>query len=154
MVCPHCRSAIARLDRDLKDLGKVAALVETESPLSIGLAGRYQGKSFRLTGRAQMRHAQGGVWDEWYAAFDDNRWGWLAEAQGRFYMSFEQKLEHLPPFENLTIGEAVPKLATPLVVAEKGTAVRDDGGSQPGIAASRCERIAGTRAIAAAIESI
>ncbi len=69
-----------------------------------------------------MRHAQGGVWDEWYAAFDDNRWGWLAEAQGRFYMSFEQKVEHLPPFENLTIGEAVPKLATPLVVAEKGTA--------------------------------
>lgn len=122
VVCPHCRSAVARLDRDLKDLGKVAALVDTDSPLTIGLAGRYQGKPFRLTGRAQMRHALGGVWDEWYAAFDDNRWGWLAEAQGRFYMSFEQKLQHLPDYDSLTVGEPVPKLVTPLVVAEKGSA--------------------------------
>jgi len=29
---------------------------------------------------------RGGVWDEWYLALDDGRWGWLAEAQGRFYL--------------------------------------------------------------------
>ena len=29
------------------------------------------------------------MWDEWYAAFADGRWGWLAEAQGRFYMTFQ-----------------------------------------------------------------
>lgn len=122
VVCPHCRSAIARLDRDLKDLGKVAALVETESPLAIGLAGKYGGHSFRLTGRAQLRHAMGGVWDEWYAAFDNNRWGWLAEAQGRFYMSFEDPRHDLPDFNSLIVGDVVPRLSTPLVVSEKGSA--------------------------------
>ncbi len=122
VVCPHCRSAIARLDRDLKDLGKVAALVETDSPLTIGLSGKYNGKSFRLTGRAQLRHALGGVWDEWYAAFDDNRWGWLAEAQGRFYMSFEEAVPDLPAFDSLAVGEPVPKLKIPLIVSEKGGA--------------------------------
>ena len=38
---------------ELKDLGKVAAIVDTESPLSIGLTGNYFGKSFRLTGPLQ-----------------------------------------------------------------------------------------------------
>src|SRR5436190_1803239 len=83
--------------------------VKTDSPLSIGLAGKYNGKSFRLTGRAQMRHALGGVWDEWYAAFSDNKWGWLAEAQGRFYMSFEEPLKELPDFNSLVVGERAPK---------------------------------------------
>ena len=85
VVCEFCNSVIARGDRKLEDLGKVADLAETGSPLDIGLRGMYQGVSFELTGRAQLGHEAGGVWDEWYAAFADGRWGWLAEAQGRFY---------------------------------------------------------------------
>ncbi len=122
VVCPHCRSAIARTDRDLKDLGKVAALVDTESPLTLGLQGKYNGVSFRLTGRAQLRHTMGGMWDEWYAAFSDNRWGWLAEAQGRFFLTFEEDVPGLPAYESLHVGEAVPNVKIPLVVAEKGSA--------------------------------
>ena len=41
-----------------------------------------------LTGRAQFAHEAGGVWDEWYASFPNDRWGWLAEAQGKFYLTF------------------------------------------------------------------
>src|SRR5712692_10699179 len=89
-ICPYCRSVVARGDRQLENLGKVADLVETDSVLAVGLKGRYQGVPFELTGRTQLRHQAGGVWDEWYAAFADGRWGWLAEAQGRFYLTFEK----------------------------------------------------------------
>ena len=49
-----------------------------------------------LVGMAQIRHAQGGIWQEWYARFDSGRWGWLAEAQGRFYLTFKVDSPSLP----------------------------------------------------------
>ena len=42
-VCPYCNSVVARGDRGLEDLGKVADLAETGSPLDLWLKGRYQG---------------------------------------------------------------------------------------------------------------
>lgn len=127
VVCEFCHSVVARTDRALEDLGKVAELVETGSPLDVGLAGVYQGVGFELTGRAQLAHEAGGVWDEWYAAFADGRWGWLAEAQGRFYMTFEQSLPEqslIPPIESLELGAPVAAIPTsvPLIVAETGQA--------------------------------
>ncbi|MEK6405967.1 MAG: DUF4178 domain-containing protein [Acidobacteriota bacterium] len=127
VVCEFCHSVVARGDRKLEDLGKVADLVETGSPLDIGLRGVYQGVPFELTGRAQIRHQAGGMWDEWYAAFQDGRWGWLAEAQGRFYLTFEQSLSEqslIPPFETIQPGMPVAALQTsvPLTVAETGVA--------------------------------
>src|SRR5262249_52312433 len=127
VVCEFCRSVVARTDRALEDLGKVAELADTGSPLEVGLKGTAHNRSFELTGRAQLGHEAGGIWDEWYAAFSDGRWGWLAEAQGRFYLTFELPLdtpEALPSFEALELGHpvaAIP-LSVPLVVAEKGTA--------------------------------
>ncbi|HKP85088.1 MAG TPA: DUF4178 domain-containing protein [Blastocatellia bacterium] len=127
VVCEFCNSAVARGDRNLEDLGKVADLVETASPLDVGLKGVYRGVPFELTGRAQLGHAAGGIWDEWYAAFQDGRWGWLAEAQGRFYLTFQTHLSEqtlIEPFEMLELGEPVPAISSsiPLVVAEKGVA--------------------------------
>ena len=92
IVCPFCRSAIARTDRALEDLGKVAEIVESESPLKLGLKGEFKGAKFELTGRAQLRHELGGTWDEWYATFSNGWVGWLAEAQGRCYLTFYQPL--------------------------------------------------------------
>ncbi|WP_257304667.1 DUF4178 domain-containing protein [Geothrix campi] len=89
-VCPYCKALAARRDRDPELIGKVADLVDTGSPLALGATGRYTGRSFTLAGRVQLKHPLGGVWDEWYLALDDGRWGWLAEAQGRFYLTFTQ----------------------------------------------------------------
>jgi ssDNA-binding Zn-finger/Zn-ribbon topoisomerase 1 len=127
VVCEFCNSAIARGDRNLEDLGKVAELVETGSPLDVGLKGVYRGVSFELTGRAQLGHSAGGLWDEWYAAFQDGRLGWLAEAQGRFYLTFQKPMsEHglIEPFDMLELGEPVAAMpsSVPFVVAEKGVA--------------------------------
>ena len=127
VVCEFCHSVVARTDRGIEDLGKVSDVVESGSPLQVGLRGVFLGVAFELTGRAQLQHAAGGFWDEWYAAFADGRWGWLAEAQGRFYLTFQTQVPSpnaLPSFDSLQLGQqvwAIPAQQPP-VVAEKGTA--------------------------------
>src|ERR671926_272052 len=153
VVCEFCHSVVARTDRGVEDAGKVADIVESGSPLEVGLRGVFLGVAFELTGRAQLQHAAGGFWDEWYAAFADGRWGWLAEAQGRFYLTFQIQVPSpnaLPSFDSLQLGQqvwAIPAQQPP-VVAEKGTArmlaaarlrrARDDArGTRPRARAAR-----------------
>jgi len=126
IICPFCRSAVARTDRGVEDLGKVAEIMDSESPLRVGLKGAWNNVNFELTGRAQLKHELGGYWDEWYATFSNGWVGWLAEAQGRFYLTFFQPLKDvtLPTFDGLQLGQTVPEIPskTPLMVQEKGTA--------------------------------
>jgi len=127
VVCPHCRSAVARTDRGLSDLGRVAEIVESQSPLRLGLKGIWRGYRFELTGRSQNRHELGGVWDEWYATFSNGWVGWLAEAQGKFYLTFHKKLPsnvQIPSYESLIVGQPILGIheRVPLIVAEKGVA--------------------------------
>lgn len=89
---------------------------------------------FELTGRAQLKHELGGFWDEWYATFSNGWVGWLAEAQGNFYLTFYQPLPQgitLPTYDQLQVGQPVSELpnTTPLMVVEKGvaTSVAADG---------------------------
>ncbi|MBK8302764.1 MAG: DUF4178 domain-containing protein [Chloracidobacterium sp.] len=134
LVCPYCRSAVARTDRGLEDLGKVAEIAESESPLKLGLKGTFKDTRFELTGRAQLRHELGGSWDEWYATFSNGWVGWLAEAQGRFYLTFYQPLPAgtaIPSFAGLQLGQTIDGIPnpSPLMVQEKGkgTSVAADG---------------------------
>jgi len=127
VICESCGAIVARTDLKIEEIGKIAAIADSTSPLKIGLEGKFNGKSFTLTGRVQYRHQAGGVWDEWYAALSNGKWGWLAEAQGRFYMTFEQKAPKLlPEFERLQLGEAI---TASLTVGEKGiaTAIAAEG---------------------------
>lgn len=117
VVCGNCNSIVARTDRGIEDHGKVAALIDTGSPLRVGADGKYRGQPFRVTGRTQLRHQAGGVWDEWYAALADGRWAWLAEAQGRFYVTFKTSGEGAPALGSLKLGD---RILGDLVVAEIG----------------------------------
>jgi len=117
VVCWYCRTLVARGDRGVEDHGKVAALIDTGSPLRVGLAGKYGKAGYRITGRTQLRHQAGGVWDEWYALFDNGAWGWLAEAQGRYYVTFPAG-KTAPPLEQLQLGQRIDDL----VVSEIGRA--------------------------------
>lgn len=105
-VCSYCRAAVARTDRGIETLGKVADLVPMESPLRLFADGYLGNQSFILVGMAQLRHAAGGLTQEWYAKFSGS-WGWLAEAQGRYYMTFEVEGAQLPPLESLSAGSQV-----------------------------------------------
>ena len=112
---PSCSSAVGRADGKLENLGKVADLVQTDTPLKVGLRGKFKGVPFEITGRSQIKHSAGGVWDEWYVAFrGGQRWGWLAEAQGRMYLTFEHPLpkgHEIPPLADLDIEDkiSIPK---------------------------------------------
>jgi hypothetical protein len=69
----------------------------------------------------------GGQWDEWYATFSNGWLGWLAEAQGRFYLTFQYPIPEgvtVPQFDQLQLGQSVSGLPwpTPLMVAETGRA--------------------------------
>jgi hypothetical protein len=122
-VCDHCKTVVGRGDRGLESLGKVADLVETLSPLALGTQGNFAGLRFELVGRTQFRHPAGGVWDEWYAAFGDGRWGWLAEAMGRFFLTFEEAAPpDLPLYDRIGVGQRVHLRDTDFQVAEKNIA--------------------------------
>ncbi len=125
-VCEFCRSVVARADKKVEDHGKVADLIETNSPIHRGLLGKFHKKRFEVVGRVQYQHPAGGVWNEWYLRFPADKVGWLVEAQGKFYLMFEKRFAEeaeLPSFESLTVGH---RFQLPsgggFSVAEKGVA--------------------------------
>ena len=125
---------MGRADGKLENLGKVADLVQTDTPLKVGLRGKFKGVPFEITGRSQIRHSAGGVWDEWYVAFrGGQKWGWLAEAQGRIYLTFEHPLpegHEIPPLAELDIEDkiSIPKMGVLKVIEiGEGTIVSGEG---------------------------
>jgi hypothetical protein len=103
-VCEYCKSAVARAGQDLSVVGKVADLIPTGSQLALGQRGAFNGLGFTLVGQVQLEW-QGGVWDEWYATFSDGRFGWVSEAQGRYYVLFKVGQRPLPPRERARPGQ-------------------------------------------------
>lgn len=125
-VCSYCRAAVVRSDRGIETLGKVADLVPMDSPLRLFAGGQLGSQTFILVGMAQLRQSSGGITQEWYAKFSGT-WGWLAEAQGRYYMTFEVEGAQLPAFDSLSPGMTInlPTMlgaTRPFTVAEVGTA--------------------------------
>jgi hypothetical protein len=126
-ICDYCRTAVARTNRKVSDLGKVAELIETRSPLAIGVSGKFRDKRFDIVGRVQYRHPAGGVWDEWYLSMPGEKIGWLAEAQGRFFLLFSRParlLGNVPSFDSLQLGDSFGLGSTlgTITVTEKGVA--------------------------------
>lgn len=124
-ICEFCNSAVARDDQDLKLIGKVSQLVETQSLVQIGSTGSFRGKPFEVIGRVQYEHAGGGVWDEWYLRFPADKMAWLAEAQGQIHLTFPRpirKKNPVPDFNDLAVGQAVRYGDNDLTVVEKGVA--------------------------------
>ena len=106
-VCPYCSSAVARTGDDITELeilGQVAPLADIGSPLSVGVSGRFGSRRFTIVGRVQLDYGLG-PWNEWYAAFEDGTtWGWIAEAQGRVYLTFEEPASGLPSYAEARVG--------------------------------------------------
>jgi DNA-directed RNA polymerase subunit RPC12/RpoP len=90
LVCEYCRSLIVRRDLDVEALGKVAILQEDASPLMLGTQGYFHNTPFTLIGRI-IRGWSDGSWNEWFMMFDDQRRGWLGEAQGQLMIFIESE---------------------------------------------------------------
>ncbi|AUX21972.1 hypothetical protein SOCEGT47_024730 [Sorangium cellulosum] len=111
-VCRHCKFVIARTDRDLRAVGRVADLVEIPTPLQLGVTGRWGGEPFVVDGRVQLDRAgaPGAPWQEIFLAFPaSGRWTWVAFAQGHWYATSEAPLplNGLPPWHSLQPGGRV-----------------------------------------------
>ncbi|MEO8844245.1 MAG: DUF4178 domain-containing protein [Kofleriaceae bacterium] len=104
-VCASCNFAVQRTDRGVDSLGKVADLVPIDSPLKLFAEGHQGHESFLLVGMAQIRHEAGGIWQEWYAKLDGGQWGWLAEAQGRYYLTYEEPWISAP--SSVAVGDKI-----------------------------------------------
>ena len=105
-VCGFCRSNVIRRDADavLEHLGRQAQLPPDLSPIRIGTCGVYTCHRFTVTGRIRVGYEQGS-WNEWLIDFGENRWGWIAEAQGFYAASFEIAAPpDLPEASTLTLG--------------------------------------------------
>ncbi|QDV83075.1 DUF4178 domain-containing protein [Stieleria magnilauensis] len=127
-VCEFCHTAVGRADRDIKDYGKVAEVGDPASGLARGITGKWNKKSFTITGRVRYRHSGGGSWDEWYLAFPGDRWGWLAEAQGKFSLTMQRKLtdkSRLPDYDSIQLKQKITLKGVELTVREKGVAVAE-----------------------------
>jgi hypothetical protein len=121
-VCGHCRSAVVRTDRGVETLGRFADLMPIDSPLRLFAEGRYGTTGFLVIGMAQLRHAGGGVWQEWYAKLDGGQWAWISEAQGRLYFTFERPDVPVPSIASLAPGTQVGLAGGAFTVGERGTA--------------------------------
>ena len=127
LTCPHCGSLVGRSGDALEDYGKASDLTQTDSPLQAGISGTVKGRTFDISGRIQLQHPEGAIWSEWFVAFNSGeRWGWLAEAQGRYYLTFPKDLPaevDIPDYDEITIEH---KITIPgsgrMVVVEKGEA--------------------------------
>ena len=132
-VCDFCQSVVARTDKRLEDHGKVADLAETDSPIRRGVTGKFEKKRFDVVGRVQYRHPAGGAWNEWYLKFPEDRVRWLAEAQGRLYLTVEKRRNDaatLPDYDLVSAGDNIELSdGKSFAVAEKGigTALAAEG---------------------------
>lgn len=125
LVCPHCRYSVVRTGTDLAAIGRVADLVPTAPPIAVGDSGLLAGRAFRVAGRMQLDHGSG-PWDEWYLGFDDGTWGWLAQAQGRWFLTKPTPPATLPPWQSMrpgVQGALPPTGPTVWTVTEQGTSV-------------------------------
>ena len=122
-VCPFCRSTLARDGDALKSLGKMAELLADDSPLQIGATGSWRGVGFTLLGRLQMRYGAG-AWNEWHILFDDQRHGWLSDAQGLWTLTLPQSLKsEVPGFDAFKPGQKVALAGKVFEVTNKEEAV-------------------------------
>ncbi len=102
-VCEYCQVTVLRSDRGLENLGKVADLAQTPSLIGVGDEGTLSGRPFKVMGRLQLDHGAG-PWDEYYVSFDYGQdWGWLAYAQGHWYVTSHVPGISVPPYSTLKL---------------------------------------------------
>ncbi len=120
-VCEFCNTVVLRGEASLEKLGKVAQLVDTDSPLSLNLAGQHAGAPFTVAGRIQKSN-DSGTWDEWCLAFDDGRTAWLSESEGAWHLMVPLECVAVPEFTTLKPLSALKLHDRQFVVEEIGSA--------------------------------
>ena len=141
-VCDYCRHTIVRSDRGLTGLGKVADLALTPALIAVGDEGTLGEQTLRVLGRVQLDHGLG-PWDEYFVALDNGQhFGWLAYAQGQWFITSRSEPEPVPDFDELSLESEVRLGGRPFFVAEikQGHVVSTEGEFQDVIRAGDARR--------------
>ncbi len=106
-VCSYCGTKSLREADKLKEVGKVAALINDGTPLKIGTRGRFEGKPFEIIGRIQLQFAYG-FWNEWHLD-SGGRSCWLGEATGNYVFTTltDTAGMNIPPFKQVEVGQMI-----------------------------------------------
>ena len=106
-VCEFCRTTLLKDADSVRDLGKMAEVLEDYSPIRIGVSGVFNQHAFTVIGRIQLRYAAG-FWNEWYVISDEGRPAWLSDASGQYAVTAEAAgPPELPKFAALRAGSRV-----------------------------------------------
>lgn len=75
-----------RHDVDLEKVGEVADLPQDASPIQLMASGQVDNLTFTVIGRIRYEWAQGS-WNEWHLLYNNQRTGWLSDAQLEYAVS-------------------------------------------------------------------
>jgi predicted RNA-binding Zn-ribbon protein involved in translation (DUF1610 family) len=121
-VCEYCHTGVLKDPGSVRDLGKIAEVLEDYSPIQLGTAGTWASRPFTVIGRLQLRY-DAGFWNEWYMLFDDGGTGWLGDASGQFTVTVERDVAgDLPRFQQLQPGHHIMLAGERWAVADVRTA--------------------------------
>lgn len=121
-TCDACGSILLRKNANIELLGKAADLQPDNTPLQVGTRGQYKGQGFEILGRIQIRQEEG-FWNEWYLGYDNGSTGWLGEALGEYFVSFEVKEAKLPAFRDIALNDKFKFKGTDFFVTNIGNSV-------------------------------
>lgn len=104
-VCGYCKSTILKDADSIKDIGKMSDVLADYSLIQIGTSGEFEGMTFDVVGRIQLRYSAG-MWNEWYLLFSDGHAGWLSDASGQYTITGERSADDklIPRFDDIRIG--------------------------------------------------
>ncbi|QJE02142.1 DUF4178 domain-containing protein [Massilia forsythiae] len=122
-VCEFCRATVVKEAGAVRDLGRMADVLEDYSPIQLGSAGTFGQRAFTVVGRIQLRY-DAGIWNEWFLLFDDGGDGWLGDSAGRYVVTVEREPGAAwPAFDAIAVGrETDIGLGRAFIAAEKRTA--------------------------------
>lgn len=123
VICAYCNQSANITPGGLDPAGKGTQLVGAPSRLSVGATGTINGIAFRALGRLRYGY-DGGFWDEWFLALDDDRQLWLQEDDGTF-TAFEKEpiTDVLPEFDDVRVGQSIAVNGRSIFVVERTEAM-------------------------------
>ncbi|MGI4849721.1 MAG: DUF4178 domain-containing protein [Janthinobacterium lividum] len=121
-VCSYCKTTVLKTADTVKNLGRMADVLEDHSPIQIGTAGIFGARAFTVIGRIQLQYPAG-LWNEWYLLFADGQDAWLGDFSGQFTLTVEKPCaDVLSPFDALRPARRQRLLEQDYTVAEVRTA--------------------------------
>lgn len=121
LVCEHCNTVVGRSGKALENLGRVAAIVETDTPFQLGVEGRLGDQGFRIVGHLQKDQGAG-LWDEWALELDSGDTAWLSESEGALHFLRYIEYREGEELKALRPGATVSVVNKRFVVEERGLA--------------------------------